>query len=332
VQKAIARANNAVVLTQPDSVAWVFNLRGFDVPFTPVVPAYAILHAKGKAEIFIAPEKLTEDVKAHLKKIAVTKKPSEIEASLKALGKKKASVLIDGTWTPERIRAVLAKARATVVTGTDPCTLPKARKNRIEQEGARAAQRRDGVAMTRFIRWLEMEAPKGGLTELDVAAKLKAFREQTGELRDLSFETIPAAGPHAAIPHYHADENSNRKLGMDEIFLIDSGGQYVDGTTDITRTVIVGSRRRNEGPLHPRAEGHDQPVAHPLSQGTCGAASTCWPGLHCGGRPRLRPRHRPRRRLLSLGARRPCPVFNKADRTPSTRHDPVQRARLLQAG
>ena len=179
-------------------------------------------------------------MKAHLKKIAVTKKPSEIQASLKALGKKKASVLIDGAWTPERIRAVLAKAKATIATGSDPCTLPKARKNRIEQEGARAAQRRDGVAMTRFIRWLEMEAPKGGLTELDVAAKLKTFREQTGELRDLSFETIPAAGPHAAIPHYHADENSNRKLWLNEIFLIDSGGQYPDGTTDITRTVIVG--------------------------------------------------------------------------------------------
>jgi Xaa-Pro aminopeptidase len=239
MQKAIS-PNDAVVLTQPDSVAWLFNLRGVDVPFTPVVPAYAILHAKGKAEIFIAPEKLTEDVKAHLKKIAVTRKPSEIEASLKALGKKKASVLIDAAWTPECIRAVLAKARAVIATGSDPCTLPKARKNRIEQEGARAAQRRDGVAMTRFIRWLETEAPKGGLTELDVAAKLKAFREQTGELRDLSFETIPAAGPHAAIPHYHADESSNLKLGLNEIFLIDSGGQYPDGTTDITRTVIVG--------------------------------------------------------------------------------------------
>jgi Xaa-Pro aminopeptidase len=239
IQKAIS-PNDAVVLTQPDSVAWVFNLRGFDVPFTPVVPAYAVLHAKGKAEIFIALEKLTEEVKAHLKKIAVTRRPNEIEASLKALGKKKSSVLIDAAWTPERIRAVLAKTRATIVTGSDPCTLPKARKNRVEQEGARAAQRRDGVAMTRFIRWLELEAPSGSLTELDAAAKLKWFREQTGELKDLSFETIPAAGPHAAIPHYHAEPQSNRKLGLNEIFLIDSGGQYPDGTTDITRTVIIG--------------------------------------------------------------------------------------------
>ena len=239
MQKAIA-GYDAVVLTQPDSVAWVFNLRGFDVPFTPVVAAYAILHAKGKAEIFIAPEKLTEDVNAHLKKIAVTRPPSEIEAALKALGKTRARVLIDPAWTPDRIREVLAKAKATVATGADPCILPKARKNAIEQEGARSAQRRDGVAMSRFLGWLEGEAPNGQLTELDAAAKLKWFRQQTGELKDLSFETIPASGPHAAIPHYHATAESNRVLGMNEIFLIDSGGQYQDGTTDITRTVIVG--------------------------------------------------------------------------------------------
>ena len=239
MQKAIA-GYDAVVLTQPDSVAWLFNLRGFDVPFTPVVAAYVILHAKGKAEIFIAPEKLTEDVNAHLKKIAVTRPPSEIEAALKALGKAKARVLIDPAWTPDRIRDVLAKAKAKVATGADPCILPKARKNAVEQEGARSAQRRDGVAMSRFLRWLEGEAPKGQLTELDVAAKLKSFRQQTGELKDLSFESIPAAGPHAAIPHYHATGESNRALGMNEIFLIDSGSQYQDGTTDITRTVIIG--------------------------------------------------------------------------------------------
>ena len=239
MRNAIA-GHDAVVLTQPDSVAWVFNLRGFDVPFTPVVAAYAILHAKGKAEIFIAPEKLTEDVNAHLKKIAVTRPPSEIEAALKALGKARSRVLIDPDWTPDRIREVLAKAKVTVATGADPSRLPKARKNAIEQEGARSAQRRDGVAISRFLCWLEGEAPSGHLTELDAAAKLKWFRQQTGELKDLSFESIPAAGPHAAIPHYHATAESNRTLGMNEIFLIDSGAQYRDGTTDITRTVIVG--------------------------------------------------------------------------------------------
>ena len=237
--KAIA-GHDAVVLTQPDSVAWVLNLRGSDIPETPVVTAYAILHAKGKAELFIAPEKLTDEVRTHLKKIAVTRKPSEIDAALKALGRKHARVLIDPASTPEAIRTALAKSRAVIVTGTDPCVLPKARKNKVEQEGARLAQRRDGAAMSRFLCWLEQVAPKGGLTELEAAAKLKEFREATGELKDLSFETIPAAGPHAAIPHYHATEASNRKLAVGEIFLVDSGAQYLDGTTDITRTVIVG--------------------------------------------------------------------------------------------
>ncbi len=239
IQKALP-GRDAVVLTQPDSVSWLLNLRGFDVPHTPVVSAYAILPAKGKAELFIAPEKLTADVKAHLRKIATVRDPKEIEAALKALGKARARVLIDPASTPERIREVLARSKAEVVTGPDPVSLPKARKNAIEQQGARNAQLRDGVAVSRFLFWLEREAPRGGLTELDVAARLKSFREETGELKDLSFETIPASGPHAAIPHYHATAESNRKLGLNEIFLVDSGAQYIDGTTDITRTVIVG--------------------------------------------------------------------------------------------
>ena len=239
MRKAMA-GHDAVVLTQPDSVAWLFNLRGQDIPFTPVVPAYAILPAKGKAELFVAPEKLTDEVTAHLRRIAVTRKPGDIAASLKALGKRRGNVLIDPAWAPDRIRDALEKAKATVVMGADPCTLPKARKNPVEREGARLAQRRDGMAMARFLRWLEAEAPKGGLTEIAVADRLRSFREATGELKDLSFESIPAAGPHAAIPHYHATPDSNRALNRGEIFLIDSGGQYQDGTTDITRTVIVG--------------------------------------------------------------------------------------------
>jgi len=239
IRKALG-AHDAVVLTQPDSVAWLLNLRGFDAPHTPVVSAYAILPAKGKVELFIAPEKVTEEVASHLRKIAVTRAPDEIAAALRALGKARARVLIDPAWTPEKIRALLARGKAQIATGADPVLLPKARKNAVEREGARNAQKRDGVAVTRFLCWLEKEAPKGKLTELDVARKLRDFREETGELKDLSFETIPASGPHAAIPHYHATQESNRRLEADEIFLIDSGAQYIDGTTDITRTVIVG--------------------------------------------------------------------------------------------
>ena len=239
IQKAIA-GHAAVVLTQPDSVAWLLNLRGFDTPFTPVVSAYAIVHAKGPVELFIDPKKLTREVDTHLRKIAVCKAPKAIEQSLKALGRKKARVLIDPATVPERIRAVLAASKAEIASGPDPVALPKARKNLVEQDGARAAQRRDGAAMSRFLCWLDGHALANGLTERDVAANLLAFREATGVLKDLSFETIPASGPHAAIPHYHVTPASNRKLVKDEILLVDSGAQYIDGTTDITRTVILG--------------------------------------------------------------------------------------------
>ncbi len=241
VAKTLAKAGaDATVLTLPDSVAWVFNIRGRDVPYTPVVLAYAILKRTGKAELFIDPKRLPEDVRAQVNKIAAVKPPQALEASLKALGRAKAKVRIESNSTPEAIRARLAKSGAKIVQGSDPCTLPKAKKNRIEQEGARAAHRRDGVAMARFLCWLEAAAPKGDLTELSVAGKLQSFREATGQLMDLSFDSIAAAGPNAALPHYHVSAQSSRPLAGNEIFLIDSGGQYRDGTTDITRTVIVG--------------------------------------------------------------------------------------------
>ncbi len=231
---------DAVVLTMPDSVAWVFNIRGFDVPYTPVVLAYAILHRTGKAEIFIDAAKLPEDVQAHLRTIAVVRDAAGIETSLRALGRKKAKVQIDPSWAPARIRDCLKRSGATIIYATDPCVLPKARKNKTEQEGARAAHVRDGVAMSRFLCWLGKAAPQGGRTELSVAGKLADFRNATGMLMDLSFNAISAAGPNAAIPHYSVTTKSSRPLKPNEIFLIDSGAQYQDGTTDITRTTIVG--------------------------------------------------------------------------------------------
>jgi Xaa-Pro aminopeptidase len=164
--------------------------------------------------------------------------PSEIIASLKALANKKATVSIDPVWTPDAIRAALAGAK--IVQAQDPCILPKARKNAIEREGARAAQRRDGVAMVRFLCWLE-SADVSALDEFGVGEKLAEFRKAGGQLLDLSFDSIPGSGPNAAIPHYHVSQETSRKLARDEIFLIDSGGQYQDGTTDITRTVIMGT-------------------------------------------------------------------------------------------
>ncbi len=237
ISKLLAKAGaDATVLTQPDSVAWAFNIRGHDVPYTPVVLAYAILRKKGKAELFIDKAKLPEDVQSHLKKSVIIRKAAELEPSLKALGK--SAVQIDGNWAPAKIKMALAKAK--IINATDLCVLPKAKKNKTEQEGARAAHRRDGVAMSRFLCWLEEAAPQGGLTEWSVAEKLQQFRKDTGMLLDLSFDSIAGAGPNAAIPHYHVNPDDCLPLNINEIFLIDSGGQYQDGTTDITRTVIVG--------------------------------------------------------------------------------------------
>ncbi len=241
VAKSLEKAGaDAVVLTQPDSVAWAFNIRGGDVAYTPVVLSYAILRREGEAELFIEQAKLPEDVAAHLKGIARIRAPQEIEASLAGLGEKKAHVQIDPDWAPERIRAVLAGSGAEIVTGKDPCVLPKARKNATEQEGARAAHKRDGVAMSRFLCWLDAAAAKGGQDEITVARKLAEFRAQGGMLKDLSFDSISGAGPNAAIPHYRVSKASALPLKPGQIYLIDSGAQYQDGTTDITRTVIIG--------------------------------------------------------------------------------------------
>jgi Xaa-Pro aminopeptidase len=229
---------DAVVLAETSSVSWVFNLRGNDVPFTPVVTAYAIVKRRGKAEIFIDAAKVPEDVRDHLANICVVRKPADIEKSLGDLVKKNACVLLDPTSAPDFIRRALAKTK--IISGIDPCTMPKAQKNATEQEGARAAQHRDGAAMVKFLHWLEREAPSGNLSEWDVAEELRKFRAESEMLMDLSFSTISGAGPNAAIPHYHVDPENCRNLAVGEIFLIDSGGQYEDGTTDITRTTVIG--------------------------------------------------------------------------------------------
>ncbi|MGE0211031.1 MAG: aminopeptidase P family protein [Parvibaculaceae bacterium] len=240
--KALEKAGaDAAVLTLPDSVAWLLNIRGEDVSHVPVALAFAILHRSDKPELFIDAARLSEDTSAHLARVARLLPPDAMEASLAALGVKGASVIVDPHTAAEKVRAVLADTGAKIVTGSDPCVLPKARKNATEVEGARAAHRRDGAAMSRFLAWFDREAPKGGLDEIATVKRLEEIRSESGELRDVSFDSIAGAGPHAAIPHYHVSTATNRAIGMHEIFLMDSGGQYPDGTTDVTRTVIVGT-------------------------------------------------------------------------------------------
>jgi Xaa-Pro aminopeptidase len=229
---------DAVVLSALDSIAWTFNVRGKDVERTPVALAYALVNADGTADLFVQPEKVGEDVAQHLGNAVRLHDRVAFPKALAGFSGKRVAV------DPERAVAAifekLEQGGAQTLQLRDPAVLAKAKKNPVEITGHKAAQARDGAAIVRFLHWLSIEAPKGGLTEMSAAAKLRAFRDETGVLEDLSFDTISAAGPNAAIPHYRVSDESSLPLKMNGIFLIDSGGQYRDGTTDITRTVIVG--------------------------------------------------------------------------------------------
>ncbi len=235
----------AALITLPDSVSWLFNIRGRDIAHTPVVLAFALVPAEGAAELFIDPAQVPAEVSAKLAGVAVLSSPQALEGRLRALGERRARVLADPAHAARMLFATLEEAGAEIVRGQDPCLLPKALKTPAEQAGARAAHARDGAAMVRFLAWLETAAADGGVDEIAAAAKLEEMRirtaERTGEpLFDLSFDTISAAGEHGAIVHYRVTEETARPLRPGELYLVDSGGQYRDGTTDITRTVFIG--------------------------------------------------------------------------------------------
>ncbi|SLN40077.1 aminopeptidase P family protein [Roseisalinus antarcticus] len=227
---------DSVVLTLPDSIAWLLNIRGADVECNPVPLAFAILHADARVDLFCAPGQ-ADPVADHLGPDVTIRDRSSLLSSLESLS---GTVLIAPKSTPQIVADTLAAKGIDPVHGDDPCLLPKARKTAAELDGSRAAHLRDGAAMTRFLAWLDAEAPGGGLTEIDVVTALEGFRRGTNVLRDISFETISGAGPHGAIIHYRVTTDTNRAVKPGELLLVDSGGQYMDGTTDITRTVIVG--------------------------------------------------------------------------------------------
>lgn len=234
-----ARGADAVVITALDSIAWLLNIRGADVNRTPVALAFAIVHADAGVDLFTAPEKLSAEVRAHLGDGVRACPRSGFEAALKGFDGK--TVAVDPASAVAAIFAALVDGGAKVVEARDPCVLPKAIKNPVEIAGTIDAHRRDGAALTRFLRWFDAEAPKGGLDELSAAARLRQYRDATNMLEDLSFDTISAAGPNGASPHYRVSEESNLPITDGEIYLVDSGGQYRDGTTDVTRTMIVGT-------------------------------------------------------------------------------------------
>jgi len=234
-----AQKADAVVLSALDSIAWTFNVRGRDVDHTPVALAYAVVHVDGSTDFFVAPEKLTDDVVKHLGGAVRLHPRSAFEQYLSGLGGRK--IAADPDRAVAAIFDALEKGGAQAVEARDPVVLPKAIKNAVEIAGHKAAQARDGAALTRFLHWLSIEAPKGNLSELSASDKLYEFRQGTGKLLDLSFDTISGFGPNGAVVHYNASKATNRSIVPGSLYLIDSGGQYLDGTTDVTRTVAIGS-------------------------------------------------------------------------------------------
>lgn len=231
------RKLDAAVIAALDSIAWLLNIRGADVERTPVTLSYVIAHADGTADLFIDEAKVTPELRAHLGNAVRIAPRAAFLAALAALGGKR--VAVDPDSAVQAIFGALDAAGAEIVEERDPCVLPKACKNAAEQAGHRAAQAHDGAAEVRFLHWLSVEAPKGGVDEMSAAERLHQFRRETGDLRDLSFDTISGAGPNGAVVHYRVSPETNRKLEPGSVYLVDSGGQYPDGTTDITRTVWV---------------------------------------------------------------------------------------------
>ncbi len=228
----------AAAITLPDSICWLLNLRGSDIERSPYLHAFALLREDGGADLFADPAKFDDAARAHLGNEVTLHAPRAFGPALDALHG--AKVAVDKASAPVWVSDRLDAAGAETVWRRDPCVLPKAVKNAAELAGSRAAHLRDGAAMARFLRWVEETAPKGGLTEIDAVEKLEGFRAETGALRDISFETICGAGPNGAIVHYRVSRGSNREIVPGDLLLVDSGGQYEDGTTDITRTLATG--------------------------------------------------------------------------------------------
>jgi Xaa-Pro aminopeptidase len=241
VSEALGKRADVLIVSDPQAVSWLFNIRGSDVPHVPVVLAFATVPRSGRPAIYVEPRKLDGAARERLETLAAVRAPTDFEKDLAALGKAGRAAMLDPALCPDAIARAVTESGGKVVRAADPIAPMKAVKNAAEIAGARAAQRRDGAAVTRFLAWFDREAPRGVLTEIDAVEALESFRRDTGLLKDISFPTIAGAGPDGAIVHYRVTRRSNRRIAPGELLLIDSGGQYEDGTTDITRTVAIGT-------------------------------------------------------------------------------------------
>lgn len=239
VGAAIAsRGGDAAVLTAPSSIAWLFNVRGGDVIRSPLPLGQAILHKDGSAQLFLDPAKVTPELPAWLGNQVRLETPDDLPGALAEL--KGQSVVVDPAQSSAWYFDALAGASASVIRAEDPCALPRAQKNPVEIQGTRNAHARDGAALTRFLHWLATEGQTNPPDEVEAVRKLEAFREATGRLKDLSFDTIAGAAANGAVVHYRPTQRLNKRAEKGSLFLIDSGAQYLDGTTDVTRTVAIG--------------------------------------------------------------------------------------------
>jgi len=255
----------------PDSICWLLNIRGADVPHTPFALSFAVLNADGSTDLFIDERKVSPELVKHLGNAVRLRPPGEFAPALDAL-KGKTAVVDPGTASAAIFDRLIATG-ARIRRAPDPVQLPKACKNPVEIEGTRKAHTRDGAALSNFLCWLSREAPEGQLTEIDAAKTLEGYRARTGSLRDLSFDSISGAGSNGAVVHYRVTNSTNRPIRNNEIFLIDSGGQYPDGTTDVTRTVIVGKATAEMKDRFTRVlKGHIALATIRFPEGTTGAA------------------------------------------------------------
>jgi Xaa-Pro aminopeptidase len=231
---------DALVLSDSHAVAWAFNIRGADVSHTPLPLSYAVVPKDGRPTLFIDHRKLSNSARDHLEQNADVREPDALTPQLIELAQRGASIALDSATAADALNRVIAGSGGKVLRGADPVALLKAAKNPTEIEGTRAAHRRDATALARFLAWIDREAPSGALTEIDAVEALETFRRDTGALKDVSFPTIAGTGPNGAIVHYRVTRKTNRRIVPGDLLLVDSGAQYEDGTTDVTRTIAIG--------------------------------------------------------------------------------------------
>ena len=241
IRLEIARLGvDALVLSDSHAVAWTFNIRGADVSHTPLPLSYALVPKDGRPTVFIDHRKLSNSARDHLEQSADVEEPDALTPKLTALAQSGALIALDSATAADALSRLIHAAGGKVVRGNDPISLLKAVKNATEIAGTRSAHRRDAVALARFLAWIDREAPTGALTEIDTVEALETFRRDTGALKDVSFPTIAGTGPNGAIVHYRVTRKTNRRISPGDLLLVDSGAQYEDGTTDVTRTIAIG--------------------------------------------------------------------------------------------